>query len=141
MPFRMRAGATFASSFHVTNAAVMSIAPAIRPAHTIAFNALEDLLRSVVPVAGFVVIAGGHYPLFRASWATWFSAERGTAPVALTAALNYRESAAMGFLANLSSHLILPVICITTNNVTIAPIVTASPVKPSKKNAYENNTR
>ena len=28
-----------------------------------------------------------------------------------------------------------PVICMTTNNVTIAPMVTASPVNPLKKNA------
>jgi hypothetical protein len=40
-----------------------------------------------------------------------------------------------------SSHRIRPVICMTTNNVRIAPIVTANPVNPSKKNAYENKTR
>ena len=42
---------------------------------------------------------------------------------------------------NFSSHFNRPVICMTTNSVRIAPIVTANPVKPSKKNAYENSTR
>jgi len=37
--------------------------------------------------------------------------------------------------ANRSAQLIRAVDCITTNNVMIEPIVTASPVKPSKKNA------
>jgi hypothetical protein len=40
-----------------------------------------------------------------------------------------------------SSQRVRPVICITTNSVRIAPIVTANPVIPSKKNAYENSTR
>jgi len=42
---------------------------------------------------------------------------------------------------NFSSQRIRPVICITTKSVMIAPIVTANPVSPSKKNAYENSTR
>src|SRR5689334_21783789 len=33
------------------------------------------------------------------------------------------------------------VICITTNSVSTAPIVISSPVKPFRKNAYENITR
>ena len=45
------------------------------------------------------------------------------------------------FLTNFSVHWIRPVICMTTNSVRIAPIVIASPVNPSKKNAYENRTR
>src|SRR5215475_8182707 len=40
-----------------------------------------------------------------------------------------------------SDQLIFAVNCITTNNVTIDPIATARPVKPSKKNAYANPTR
>ena len=43
--------------------------------------------------------------------------------------------------ANFSAHLIRPVICITTNRVTMDPIVTARPVNPLKKNAYEKSTR
>ena len=43
--------------------------------------------------------------------------------------------------SNFSVHLIFAVTCITTNSVTMAPIVTAKPVKPLKKNAYENSTR
>jgi hypothetical protein len=33
------------------------------------------------------------------------------------------------------------VICITTNSVTIAPMVIASPVNPGRKKAYEKSTR
>ena len=44
-------------------------------------------------------------------------------------------------VANRSDQRILPVTCITTNRVTIAMIVIASPVNPFQKNAYENNTR
>ena len=47
----------------------------------------------------------------------------------------------MESLLNFSAQFILAVICITTNNVMIAPIVTVSPVKPSKKKAYENPIR
>ena len=36
---------------------------------------------------------------------------------------------------NFSAQLSLAVSCITTNRVTMAPMVTARPVKPSKKNA------
>ena len=38
-------------------------------------------------------------------------------------------------IANFSVQRMRPVICITTNSVTIAPMVIASPVKPGKKNA------
>ena len=40
-----------------------------------------------------------------------------------------------------SAHRILAVICMTTNSVTMQPIVTANPVKPCRKNAYENSTK
>ena len=38
-------------------------------------------------------------------------------------------------VANFSSQRILPVSCITRNNVRMEPIVTLKPVKPLKKNA------
>ncbi len=43
--------------------------------------------------------------------------------------------------ANLSFQRIFPVACITMKSVMIEPIVTARPVKPFKKNAYENATK
>lgn len=46
-----------------------------------------------------------------------------------------------GFTANFSDQRTFAVICITINKVKIAPIVMASPVNPSKKNAYENRIR
>ena len=46
-----------------------------------------------------------------------------------------------GFNENLSVQRIRPVTCIATNKVTTEPMVIARPVKPFKKNAYENITR
>src|SRR5262249_32120028 len=55
-------------------------------------------------------------------------------------ALNFADSFGCS-RRNLSDQLIRAVNCITTNKVTIDPIVTASPVNPSKKNAYPKPTR
>jgi hypothetical protein len=43
--------------------------------------------------------------------------------------------------SNLSAQQMRPVICMTTKRVTMQPTVTARPVKPCRKKAYENNTR